>query len=155
MNYSFKIELFKSGIKSNIYAIRIVSNELNEVSKFYLNFEKDYKAELDIIFTAISQIADKRGISEDFFRHEGAVFALPKSKCKLRLYCLILSEKILLLYKGGLKPKNIRTYQEAPELLSMVNELSSIHKMIKNKIEDRELEPDNKILKGNTDFTIH
>lgn len=79
------------------------------------NFKDDaeYNPDLMRIVEFISKIAD-RGAFERYFRPEGryndSVCALPVIKSKLRLYCLRLSDKILILGNGGIK--STRTYNE-------------------------------------------
>ena len=65
----------------------------------------------------VESIADL-GALERFFRPEGKmndrVCALPVIRSKLRLYCLRLSDSILILGNGGVK--KTRTYDEDDEL---------------------------------------
>ena len=57
------------------------------------------------------------------------VVALPIIKSKLRLYCLRLSDSILILGNGGVK--NTRTYDENDELRGYVVTLQNFDKLIK------------------------
>ena len=74
------------------------------------------------------QLLDKiaeEGALERFFRPEGkmrdSVVALPVLRSKLRLYCLRLSDRILVLGNGGVK--NSRTYQEDDSLRGYYRDL--------------------------------
>lgn len=62
---------------------------------------------------------------ERYFRREGKyadrVYALPTDSGRLRLYCLRLSDKILILGNGGIKAT--RTYNEDSELNGYVMDL--------------------------------
>lgn len=57
------------------------------------------------------------------------VFALPVLTSKLRLYCLRLSDKILILGNGGVK--NSRTYNEDDTLRGYVITLQNFEKLLK------------------------
>lgn len=61
------------------------------------------------------------------------VVALPVVQSKLRLYCLRLSDKILILGNGGIK--NTKTYQANNELNGFVLSLQNFDKLIKEGIE--------------------
>ena len=84
----------------------------------------------------IVQILDKiaeEGALERFFRPEGkmrdSVVALPVLRSKLRLYCLRLSDRILVLGNGGVK--NSRTYQEDDSLRGYVLTLQRFEELLK------------------------
>lgn len=80
---------------------------------------------------AISKIIDK-GALERFFRNEGKmhdnVKALAIDSRKLRLYCLRISDQILILGNGGVK--NTRTYQENEKLSGYVMDLQTFDKVL-------------------------
>ena len=62
------------------------------------------------------------------------VCALPITQSKLRLYCLRLSESILILGNGGVKKS--RTYEENEELSGYVLNLQNFDKLIKEGVKD-------------------
>lgn len=84
----------------------------------------------------INRIADI-GALERYFRPEGKmndhIVALPVVKSKLRLYCLRLSDKILIIGNGGVK--DTKTYQENNELNGFVLTLQNFDKLIKEGTE--------------------
>lgn len=63
-----------------------------------------------------------------------SVMALPVMAYKLRLYCLRLSDKILILGNGGIK--STRTYDEDPSLKGYVMTLQKFEKLIKEGVND-------------------
>jgi len=73
------------------------------------------------------------GVLERFFRREGkqsdSVAGLAIDSQRLRLYCLRMSEQILILGNGGIKNK--RTYEEIPELMGYVIDLQLFEKALK------------------------
>ena len=85
----------------------------------------------NIILLALSKIIDK-GALERFFRNEGKindnVKALAIDSRKLRLYCLRISDQILILGNGGIK--NTRTYQEDIILSGYVMDLQAFDKVL-------------------------
>ena len=98
-----------------IYTIQFLSESDSEFERFYTRFKDDaeYNPDLMRIVALINKIADM-GALERYFRPEGklkdGVCALPVLQSKLRLYCLRLSDKILVLGNGGIK--KTRTYNE-------------------------------------------
>ena len=82
---------------------------------------------------ALSKIIDK-GALERFFRNEGKmsdnVKALAIDSHKLRLYCLRISDQILILGNGGVK--TTRTYQEDDKLSGYVMDLQTFDRVLLN-----------------------
>ena len=91
-----------------MYTIQFLSDDDSEFEKFYSKFrnELEYNEDFERLLNILGRIADF-GALERFFRPEGKmndrVCALPVLKSKLRLYCLRLSDKILILGNGGVK----------------------------------------------------
>ena len=89
------------------------------------------------IVALINKIADL-GALERYFRPEGGmndgICALPVLQSKLRLYCLRLSDKILILGNGGVK--KTRTYNEDEVLKGCVVTLQKFEKLIKEGVKD-------------------
>ena len=73
---------------------------------------------------------------ERYFRPEGRmndnVCALPIESGRLRLYCLRLSDSILIAGNGGRKTS--RTYNESAELSGYVISLQSLDKIIRTEV---------------------
>ena len=117
-----------------IYTIQFLSESDSEFERFYTRFKDDaeYNPDLMRIVALISKIADM-GALERYFRPEGklkdGVCALPVLQSKLRLYCLRLSDKILVLGNGGVK--KTRTYNEDDTLKGYVLTLQNFEKLIR------------------------
>ena len=117
-----------------IYSIQFLSEDESEFERFYNKFKDDavYNPDLVKIVAFINKIAEK-GALERFFRPEGKisdrVVALPVTSSKLRLYCLRLSDKILILGNGGIK--STRTYNEDDSLSGYVMTLKKFDKLLK------------------------
>lgn len=108
------------------------SNE-SEFEKFLREFKDNatYNKDFNTILLALSKIIDK-GALERFFRNEGKmndnVKALAIDSRKLRLYCLRISDQVLILGNGGVK--TTRTYQENEKLSGYVMDLQTFDKVL-------------------------
>lgn len=122
-----------------LYTIQFLTEDKGEYIRFYNKFKDDatYNEDLARIAKFVESIADL-GALERFFRPEGKmndrVCALPVVKSKLRLYCLRLSDGILILGNGGIKRS--RTYNEDEELRGYVVTLQNFDKLIKQGVKD-------------------
>lgn len=120
--------------KCTIYTIQFSEEAETEYERFYSKFIEDAQLNKDLL--RIVQILDKiadEGALERFFRPEGkmrdSVVALPVLRSKLRLYCLRLSDRILVLGNGGVK--NSRTYEEDDSLRGYVLTLQKFEELLK------------------------
>ena len=129
-----ELMLVSEGENCTLYTIQFVSEDKSEFEKFYAKFKDDaeYNPDLMRVVSFIDKIADY-GALERLFRPEGkrndGICALPVVKSKLRLYCLRLSDKILILGNGGVK--NTRTYNEDDLLKGYVITLQKFEKLLK------------------------
>ena len=117
-----------------LYTIQFLTEDESEFEQFYNKFKDEVELNPDLmrIVGFLGRIADF-GALERFFRPEGKmsdhVVALPVVPSKLRLYCLRLSDKILILGNGGVK--KTKTYEEDDELSGYVITLQNFDKLIK------------------------
>ena len=122
-----------------LYTIQFLSKNESEFERFYNKFkdEVDFNPDLMRIVGFLNKIADF-GALERFFRPEGKmndnVAALPVVSSKLRLYCLRLSDRILILGNGGVK--KTKTYEQDNELSGYVLTLQKFDRLIKEGIKD-------------------
>ena len=118
-----------------MFSICFDGNEEREFEKFLNEFKDNatYNKDFNVILLALSKIIDK-GALERFFRNEGRmrdhVKALAIDSRKLRLYCLRISDQVLILGNGGVK--NTRTYQEDEKLSGYVMDLQTFDKVLVN-----------------------
>ena len=116
------------------YTIQFLSGNESEFEQFYNKFKEDVEFNPDLmrIVGFLGRIADF-GALERYFRPEGKmndhVVALPVVSSKLRLYCLRLSDKILILGNGG--AKKTKSYEEDDELSGYVINLQNFDRLIK------------------------
>ena len=91
-----------------MFSICFDGSEESEFEKFLIEFKDNatYNRDFNVILMALSKIIDK-GALERFFRNEGRmndnVKALAIDSRRLRLYCLRISDQILILGNGGIK----------------------------------------------------
>lgn len=116
------VELLNESEKTSLYSISFEMDGTTEFEKFVSEFEMNatYNQDYQRIIAALQAIL-RIGALERFFRPEGGlndeVQALPIESGKLRLYCLRLSDQIVILGNGGIK--NTRTYEQDPRLYGM------------------------------------
>ena len=79
-----------------------------------------------------------RGALERYFRPEGSIndnlCAIPIESGNIRLFCLRISDQILILGNGD--KKTTRTYQEERRLLGYALDLQKFDKLLKKDLED-------------------
>lgn len=119
------IEEFITFHKVTFYTVRfemdMKMDDESETDKFFHKFENDTALthELDKMITFLKKIGENFGANKALFRHERRADALPPQRkmmakyglldfletdeYKLRLYCLRLSDSVVILFNGGLK----------------------------------------------------
>lgn len=124
--------------KATLYSISFEKDGTTKFEKFVSEFEMNaqYNYDYQRIIAAL-QIILNRGALERFFRPEGKindnVHAIPIEGSKLRLYCLRISEQIIILGNGGVK--STKKYQADPKLYGYVIDLQRFEKILKENIE--------------------
>lgn len=132
-----ELYLINEGENCTIYTLQFLRDSENEFEKFVSKFINDaeYSEDYSRIAAIISRIA-RTGAQERYFRREGkmndSLVALPVLSSKLRLYCLRLSDKILILGNGGVK--NTRTYEEDVDLKAYTMTLQKFEKLLKEGV---------------------
>lgn len=117
----------------SLYSICFNGNAISEYEAFVQKFRDDAKLNTDYknIILALEKIVAV-GAFERFFRPEGKmsdrVAALSIDSRKLRLYCLRISDQILIVGNGG--RKDTRTYEESAELSGYVMDLQAFDKIL-------------------------
>ncbi|MDY3227436.1 MAG: hypothetical protein SOX36_07185 [Candidatus Cryptobacteroides sp.] len=143
------VEKISESEKTALYSISFEKDGTTEFEKFVEEFEQNAKYNRDYqrIIAALQAILNL-GALERFFRPEGkikdSVAAIPIEGGQLRLYCLRISEQIVILGNGGVKAT--RTYEEDSKLYGYVLDLRRFEKILNDnvakgyvRIEEREL----------------
>ena len=143
------VERISESEKSALYSISFEKDGTTEFEKFVAEVEQNasFNRDYQRIIAALQAILNL-GALERFFRPEGrmkdSVAAIPIEGGKLRLYCLRISEQIVILGNGGVK--TAKTYEEDSKLYGYVLDLQKFEKILDDnvakgyvRIEEREL----------------
>lgn len=128
------LKTIESNDSVSLYSICFDGMDESEFEKFLAKFREESTLNKDFqtILVALAKIVE-RGALERFFRMEGKmnddVCALSLDSHKLRLYCLRISDQILILGNGGVK--TTRTYGEDDLLSGYVMDLQKFDKLLK------------------------
>lgn len=118
--------------ETGLFSIRFEGESFSEFQKFILNHQHSYSRDLNTILYAIQKMMQGGGFLERRFRPEGRmrdrVCALPIESSNLRLYCLRMSDRVLIAGNGGVKDK--KTYQECKDLNGYVVTLQKLDQAI-------------------------
>jgi hypothetical protein len=137
------------GKEVTFYTIRKEGAEETETDKFFVRFEKDlrYRAHLqELAAFILDAMGDHLGAREEYFRFENAASALPPSPravrnlsfdfegFPLRLYCMRLSSRLVILMNGGLKTS--QAAQDSKDLSMKLIEANKFAKAIEAAFKD-------------------
>lgn len=123
---------------AGLFTICFEGDDATEFQKFIEKFKEDAtrKEELSVILTAINRMLNASGFLERYFRPEGKmgdhVVALPVERTKMRLYCLRMSDSVLIVGNGGIK--RTKTYEEDESLNGYVITLQKLDKLLNHAI---------------------
>lgn len=151
------VELMNESEKVSLYSISFEMDGTTEFEKFVSEFEMNatYNRDYQRILAALQAIL-QMGALERFFRPEGTmrdnVQAIPVEGGKLRLYCLRLSDQIVILGNGGVKVT--RTYEQDPKLFGYVLDLQRFERILKENINKGYVRIQEKILTGIEDTSL-
>ena len=137
-----KFELIMETEKVSMYSPKFDGETNNEFEKFLLANRNQTHPQLQKFFDAIISVIEKMGETgayERYFRPEGGnIKAIPtyidiprmnKKVGKMRLYCLRLSEQMLIL--GGGAVTQSQKYEDDPVLLAIIGDLKDIEHQIR------------------------
>ena len=132
---------FRLSETADVFSIRIDGKENTELTEFIISFKEsaggNLQKDFEQVIKTLAEVTQK-GVRESFFRPEGKftdrVCAIPlytagkkdKQSGTLRLYCIRLSDKLLIVGGGGVK--TTQTYEEDETLAMHVRTLQSIDK---------------------------
>ena len=157
MNQKYSIELIEEHDEVSFYSVRLEEEELSEFERFFEKFPEGsgYDDEIDVIISWLDKIGEK-GALERYFRPEGrygdGVGVIPIDVGnKLRLYCLRISDRILVLGNGGVKDAG--SWQNSETLAGYVEMLIDTSRFIASRIRGGEVIIRDKKMIGNLNFT--
>lgn len=138
--------------KAGLFSICFQNEDLSEFEKFIIRFKDDAycQRDLQVILSAIQRMLAASGFLERYFRPEGKmkdnVYALPIDSGKLRLYCLRLSDSVMVVGNGG--QKKTKTYQDSEELQGYVISLQKLDELIKDAVRKGDIIIEEREIKG-------
>ena len=157
MKQKYTIELVEEHDAVNFYSIHLDEEELSELERFFEKFPVgcEYDDEIDIIIAWLDKIGEN-GALERYFRPEGrygdGVGVIPIDVGnKLRLYCLRISDKILVFGNGGINDAD--SWQNSGTLAPYVEMLIDTSRFIISRIRDGKIILVDKELVGDLKFT--
>lgn len=135
----------------SLYSICFNGDELSEYEKFLTAFKDNARLNRDFqtILLALAKIVEV-GALERFFRNEGRMnddlCALSIDSRRLRLYCLRISDQILIVGNGG--EKTTRTYQEDETLSGYVMDLQKFDDLLRQAQRSGAISIENNVITG-------
>lgn len=145
------VELIAGSETTSLYSISFEIDGKTEFEKFVEAFEADatYRNDYRRILAAL-QVVLEVGALERFFRPEGKIeddlVALPLDSGKLRLYCLRISDQILVIGNGGIK--DVKRYEDSRQLLGYVMDLQRFDRLLQAMLESGSIVIEERVLKG-------
>jgi len=133
------LELVEQSEQVSLYSISFAKDRTTEFERFLIKFEEEASLNEDYqkILFALSIILDK-GALERYFRPEGNMddnlCALPIESGRIRLFCLRISDEILIIGNGDRKRTN--TYEQDARLLGYAMDLQKFDRLLRKDIED-------------------
>ena len=121
--------------KAGLFTICFEGESYTEFQKFITKHDADVELQPDLqeIIRILRRMVQELGFLERLFRPEckmrDRVAAIPVTTNKLRLYCLRLSDGVLIVGNGG--HKTTRTYGQDPELSGYVITLQKLDDLLR------------------------
>ena len=156
MPQKYHIELIEEHEAVNFYSIHLSSQELSELERFFEKFPEgcEYDEDIDRIIAWMDRIGSHSAL-ERYFRTEGrygdGVGAIPIDAGHLRLYCLRLSDGILIFGNGDVK--DCAKWEDSKKLSSYVEMLIDTKRFISSRLSNGTLYIIEKELIGNLNFS--
>lgn len=133
------LELVEQSEKVSLYSISFALDRKTEFERFLNKFEKEASLNRDYqrIIYALSIILEN-GALERYFRPEGklndSLTALPIENSRIRLFCLRISDEILILGNGDYK--HTATYEQDSKLYGYALDLQRFEKLLRKDIDE-------------------
>lgn len=156
MTQRYSIELIEEHDAVNFYSIRLDKEELSELERFFEKFPEGcpFDEDVDTIIAWLDKIGET-GALERYFRYEGkygdGVSAIPIETSNIRLYCIRLSDRILIFGNGGVK--DCAAWQNSDTLAEYVEMLVDTSRFITSRLANGTLYMVDKEIIGNLNFS--
>jgi hypothetical protein len=148
------IELYKEYEKTAFYSIRFEAEQLCETDRFIERFTKSdsFQDDLQIIKAWIEKMGTEKGALERYFRPERNASAIPLDASDLRLYCVRLSDEVVILGNGG--EKTSRAVQDSPDVYPHFIDMNNLYRTLQASIRRGNTIRNGKQLSGQLEFEI-
>lgn len=152
----YSIELIEEHDAVNFYSIHLDKESLSELERFFEKYPEGspFDEDVDTIIAWLDRIGEV-GALERYFRYEGrfgdGVSAIPIETSHLRLYCIRLSDRILIFGNGGIK--DCATWQDNETLTEYVEMLVDTSRFITSRLANGTLYMVDKEIVGNLNFS--
>lgn len=160
MNYEIiKLDEF-SGTKATIYSALPYGEENTLYDNFVDEYHVEFREEIVSIADLLEDMGNKYGVRENLIKMneykpgDGIVAIYDNPDKNLRLYGIRYGSCILVIGSGGVKPKEIKAWQEDEKLSKEIGIVKEISEDILQRINDKEIEfsTDGLELSGNLNF---
>jgi len=152
--------------KVRFYTVKFEGDKQNQLDQFFSTYESEYAESIEFLLLWLTIIGETRGATTQYFRPEENVSALPppaatfrifdykikKTKTNLRLYCIVLSEEVVILINGGIKESHLT--QDSPSCWKQYMFTSNLASQIKAQFQNGNCELIGKRLKMNRNFSL-
>lgn len=152
------IQSVKQTETAGLFTICFEGESYTEFQKFIMkgNENATLKPDLQKILNALQRMLNAVGFLERYFRPEGKmrdrVAALPIEISKLRLYCLRLSDSVLIVGNGGEKAS--KTYNEDSVLNGYVINLQKLDEILRQAEKKGTIQIEETTIEGVDDKTF-
>lgn len=152
------IQSVKQTETAGLFSICFEGESYTEFQKFIMkgNDNATLKPDLQKILNALQRMLNAVGFLERYFRPEGKmrdrVAALPIETSKLRLYCLRLSDSVLIVGNGG--EKSSKTYNEDSVLNGYVVNLQKLDEILRQAEKKGTIQIEETTIEGVDDKTF-
>ena len=132
MNLGFRLVRLKVGRKAKIYSIQFDGEEKHEFEKFLEKSEVQNHPDFQALRKKLKEMYNKRGLLEDYFIPEDdrclhpEISRIDYGTGKLRLYCIRWDDNLLIVGGGGVKPDDIRFWQEDTVLTDAARKIINV-----------------------------
>lgn len=153
--------------KVRFYTVKFEDEKQNQLDQFFSTYENGYSESIWDLKQWIGNIGERFGATNNWFRPEDNVSALPPpsnivkkvdfkmkdSESQLRLYCIVLSEEVVILINGGIKESQLT--QKSPTCWNQYMFASNIAKQIEQQKKIGNIHLQGKLIKRNRKFVLN
>lgn len=146
--------LYKEFDKVAFYSVHFETYELCETDRFIQRFSQHEanRDDLQIIKAWIEKMGKETGALERYFRPERNASAIPIATSGLRLYCIRLSDELVILGNGG--RKSSQAVQDSPDVYPAFKDMNNIYHALRASLRSGHTERVGKKLFGQLRFKI-